>query len=117
MKSTTHVHVFDEGNAAAERGTRVVAWITAVMMVVEITAGWWFHSMALLADGWLAGGALVVVERATRSGPLDWPPGYLPGKSRRYGEATFWYGWHSSDVVAGQVPGAAPRPSRQAHEE
>ena len=42
----------------------------------------------------VADGALVVVERATRSGALEWPPGYLPGKSRRYGEATFWYGWH-----------------------
>jgi 16S rRNA (guanine966-N2)-methyltransferase len=46
--------------------------------------------------GWLAGDALVVVERATRSGELDWPPGYTSGKSRRYGEATFWYGWHSA---------------------
>jgi 16S rRNA (guanine966-N2)-methyltransferase len=45
---------------------------------------------------WLADGALVVVERATRSGDLDWPPGYTPGKFRRYGEATFWYGWHSA---------------------
>jgi cation diffusion facilitator family transporter len=27
-------------------------WITIVMMVVEITAGWWLNSMALLADGW-----------------------------------------------------------------
>jgi len=27
-------------------------WITAAMMVVEICAGWWFNSMALLADGW-----------------------------------------------------------------
>jgi cation diffusion facilitator family transporter len=27
-------------------------WITAGMMVVEIVAGWWFNSMALLADGW-----------------------------------------------------------------
>ena len=27
-------------------------WITATMMVVEIFAGWWFNSMALLADGW-----------------------------------------------------------------
>jgi cation diffusion facilitator family transporter len=26
-------------------------WITATMMVVEIIAGWWFNSMALLADG------------------------------------------------------------------
>ena len=48
----THDHVFDEGNRAAETGTRVVMWITAAMMVVEILAGWWFNSMALLADGW-----------------------------------------------------------------
>ncbi len=47
-----HDHVFDTGNDDAERSTRVVMWITAVMMVVEITAGWWFNSMALLADGW-----------------------------------------------------------------
>lgn len=48
----THDHVFDTGNAAAERSTRVVMWITAATMVVEIAAGWWFNSMALLADGW-----------------------------------------------------------------
>jgi cation diffusion facilitator family transporter len=47
----THEHVFDTGNAAAERSTRLVAWITAVMMVVEIATGWIFNSMALLADG------------------------------------------------------------------
>jgi 16S rRNA (guanine966-N2)-methyltransferase len=54
-------------------------------------------------DGWLAPGALVVVERATRSGPFDWPPGYREGKSRRYGEATFWYGWYGNGAVAGQA--------------
>jgi cation diffusion facilitator family transporter len=48
----THHHVFNAGNPAAERGTRAVMWITAAMMVVEIVAGWWFNSMALLADGW-----------------------------------------------------------------
>lgn len=48
----THSHVFDAGNQAGERGTRAVMWITAAMMVVEILAGWWFNSMALLADGW-----------------------------------------------------------------
>jgi 16S rRNA (guanine966-N2)-methyltransferase len=56
--------------------------------------------LALLSDGWLAGGALVVVERATRSGPFDWPPGYAAGKSRRYGEATFWYGWYGNGAEA-----------------
>ena len=47
-----HHHVFNESNPVAERGTRAVMWITATMMVVEIVAGWWFNSMALLADGW-----------------------------------------------------------------
>jgi len=47
-----HDHVFHVGNEAAERGTRIVMWITVVMMVVEIAAGWWYNSMALLADGW-----------------------------------------------------------------
>ncbi len=52
ISNWVHDHVFDTGNDAAERGTRVVMWITAVTMVVEIVAGWWFNSMALLADGW-----------------------------------------------------------------
>jgi 16S rRNA (guanine966-N2)-methyltransferase len=64
--------------------------------------------LTLLEGGWLADGALVVIERATRSGPLDWPPGFLPGKSRRYGEATFWYGWHGGEAEAGQT-GTASR--------
>lgn len=46
-----HEHVFDTGNNAGERGTRLVMWITAAMMVVEIAAGWFYNSMALLADG------------------------------------------------------------------
>ena len=52
LSDWTHDHVFDTGNKAAERGTRAVMWITATMMVVEIVAGWWFNSMALLADSW-----------------------------------------------------------------
>ena len=64
--------------------------------------------LTLLEAGWLAAGALVVIERATRSGPVDWPPGFLPGKSRRYGEATFWYGWYGSEAGAGQT-GTASR--------
>jgi len=49
--------------------------------------------LSLLAGhGWLAPGALVIVERATRSGPVNWPDGFVPDRARRYGEATFWYG-------------------------
>jgi cation diffusion facilitator family transporter len=48
----THSHVFDFSNPVAERRTRQVMWLTAVMMIVEIVAGTIFGSMALLADGW-----------------------------------------------------------------
>jgi cation diffusion facilitator family transporter len=52
LSDWVHEHVFDAGSDAAERGTRLVMWITAAAMLVEIAAGWWFNSMALLADGW-----------------------------------------------------------------
>ncbi len=51
LAAWTHDHEFDLGNPAAERGTRAVMWVTAIMMVVEITGGWSLNSMALLADG------------------------------------------------------------------
>jgi 16S rRNA (guanine966-N2)-methyltransferase len=51
---------------------------------------------ALAGQGWLAPGALVIVERATRSGPVSWPDGFVPDRARRYGEATFWYGLASA---------------------
>lgn len=47
-----HSHVFDEGNPLAERNTRLAVLLTAVMMVAEIFGGWYYNSMALLADGW-----------------------------------------------------------------
>ncbi len=52
LENWQHSHVFDEGNPLAERNTRWVVWLTATMMVAEITGGWIFNSMALLADGW-----------------------------------------------------------------
>ncbi len=48
--------------------------------------------LSALADrDWLAPGALVIVERATRSGPITWPDVFVPDRARRYGEATIWY--------------------------
>jgi len=48
--------------------------------------------LTALAGAWLAPGAVVAIERATRSGAPTWPAGYEPDRSRRYGEATLWYG-------------------------
>ena len=53
---------------------------------------------ALARERWLAPGALVAVERATRAGPLPWPAGYRADRSRRYGEATFWYGLAAAEA-------------------
>jgi cation diffusion facilitator family transporter len=48
----THDHVYlGAGHGHAERRTRIAATVTAVFMAVEITAGFLFGSMALLADG------------------------------------------------------------------
>jgi 16S rRNA (guanine966-N2)-methyltransferase len=53
-----------------------------------------------LANGWLAPDAVVAVERVTRGGPWTWPAGYSPVRSRRYGEATLWYGHAGSSTAA-----------------
>lgn len=52
--SSTHAHdhVFlSSTHDSHERRTRWVVALTAGMMIVEIAAGWWTGSMALLADG------------------------------------------------------------------
>jgi 16S rRNA (guanine966-N2)-methyltransferase len=48
--------------------------------------------VALVEGGWLADGATVVVERATRDGAPSWPAGLVADRSRRYGDSTLWYG-------------------------
>ena len=50
-----HSHNFVIDSSVAERRTRIVIAITATMMVVEITGGIMFRSMAVLADGWHMG--------------------------------------------------------------
>ena len=50
-----HDHNFNVDTSEGERRTRLVVLLTAVMMVVEIAAGYLFGSMALLADGWHMG--------------------------------------------------------------
>jgi 16S rRNA (guanine966-N2)-methyltransferase len=62
--------------------------------------------LAALRDrGWLAPSALVVVERATRSGPVTWPAGYTAERSRGYGAATFWYGLGAGPAAASSPGG------------
>lgn len=92
LSSWTHSHVFDEGSEAAERGARIVMWITAAMMVVEIAAGWWFNSMALFADGWhMSSHALAIGLSA-----------FAYAAARRYAQdPRFTFGTWKIEVLAG----------------
>lgn len=49
----------------------------------------------LAAGGWLAADAVVAVERASRTAQPPWPGAIEALRSRRYGEATLWYGRRS----------------------
>jgi cation diffusion facilitator family transporter len=50
-----HGHRYNIDDGHAERNTRRVILLTLSMMIIEITAGYIFGSMALLADGWHMG--------------------------------------------------------------
>lgn len=50
---------------------------------------------ALVERGWLPPGAVLAIERATRSGPLRWVAPITGVRTRRYGETTLWYGQRS----------------------
>jgi cation diffusion facilitator family transporter len=50
-----HEHNFSGDTSSAEKRTRRVVVLTGGMMLVEIIAGYFFHSMALVADGWHMG--------------------------------------------------------------
>ena len=44
--------IHTEANPLAEKNTLRALVLTAVMMLLEIIGGWYYNSMALLADGW-----------------------------------------------------------------
>jgi cation diffusion facilitator family transporter len=92
LSNLTHDHVFDTGSGAAERGTRIVMWITLVTMAIEIAAGWWFNSMALLADGWhMSSHALAIGLSA-----------FAYAAARRYArDPRFAFGTWKIEVLAG----------------
>ncbi len=54
---------------------------------------------ALHEFDWLVPGAMVIVERSSRSDPPDFPDGFTDLRERRYGETTLWYG-HAAPSAA-----------------
>ncbi|RTL53079.1 MAG: cation transporter [Rhodocyclaceae bacterium] len=89
-----HDHIFAADNTSAERSTRLVMFITLAMMVVEIIAGWWFNSMALLADGWHMSSHAVAIGLSA----------FAYAASRRYArDKRFAFGTWKIEVLAGFV--------------
>lgn len=50
---------------------------------------------ALVDQGWLAPGAIVVIERSRRPPPVSWVPPLTDVRVREYGETVLWYGRRS----------------------
>ncbi|HEY3432441.1 MAG TPA: CDF family Co(II)/Ni(II) efflux transporter DmeF [Rhodocyclaceae bacterium] len=89
-----HEHIFSADTTAAERSTRLVMIITLAMMVVEIAAGWWYNSMALLADGWHMSSHAVAIGLSA----------FAYAASRRYArDRRFAFGTWKIEVLAGFV--------------
>ncbi len=66
--------------------------------------------LATLAElEWLVPGAMVVVERSSRSDAPVFPEGFTDLRERRYGETTLWYG-HAAPSAA--TPSVSPAPSQ-----
>ena len=60
--------------------------------------------VALADHGWLVPGALVVVERSSRSPEPAWPDGFTDQRRKRYGETMLWYGHAAPPPPAGSQP-------------
>ncbi len=92
LSAWRHEHAFDGGNVAGERGTRAVMWITAVMMVAEIVAGWSYNSMALLADGFHMSSHAIAIGLSA----------FAYAAARRHvGDTRFAFGTWKIEVLAG----------------
>jgi cation diffusion facilitator family transporter len=92
LPELSHHHVFHQPSEAAEKGTRLVVWITLAMMVVEITVGWLSHSMALLADGWHMSSHAVAIGLSALA----------YSASRRYAhDARFTFGTWKVEILGG----------------
>jgi cation diffusion facilitator family transporter len=92
LQGNCQIHDYSPDRGTAERNTRRVIALTAVMMAVEILAGWRFHSMALLADGWHMGTHVAAFLIAAIA--------YAMAR-RHKGDRSFSFGTGKIDVLGG----------------
>jgi 16S rRNA (guanine966-N2)-methyltransferase len=76
-----------------------VAFLDPPYLVEDETVAAALHG--LVDHGWLVPGALVVVERSSRSHEPTWPAGFTDVRHKRYGETTLWYGHAASRSTPG----------------
>jgi cation diffusion facilitator family transporter len=88
----SHSHRFDTGNPLAEKNTTLAVWLTLTMMVLEIGGGYYFHSMALLADGW---------HMSSHALALGLSVGAYVAARRLAGDRRFAFGTWKLEVLAG----------------
>ena len=92
LSAWQHEHVFGGTSDKAERRARIVMWITLATMVLEIVAGWWYNSMALLADGWHMSSHALAIGLAA----------FAYAAARRYArDPRFAFGTWKIEVLAG----------------
>ena len=87
-----HSHVFDTGNPLAERKVKWAVLFTLGMMVLEIAGGYYFNSMALLADGW---------HMSSHALALGLSVGAYAAARKWAGDARFTFGTWKMEVLAG----------------
>lgn len=59
--------------------------------------------VSLAERGWLAPGAVVVVERSRRSDTWEWPAGFQGDRHKRYGDTLLWYGRFEPTAAAPEL--------------
>ncbi|KAB8064621.1 CDF family Co(II)/Ni(II) efflux transporter DmeF [Janthinobacterium violaceinigrum] len=92
LSAWQHDHVFGAASDKAEHRARIVMWITLATMALEIVAGWWYNSMALLADGWHMSSHALAIGLAA----------FAYAAARRYArDPRFAFGTWKIEVLAG----------------
>jgi cation diffusion facilitator family transporter len=92
-----HSHHFgDEGAHARMRALWWVTWITLATMAIELAAGYWAGSLALVADGWHMGTHALALGGAALAAHVS---------QRVRGSARFTFGGWKIEVLAAYTSG------------
>ena len=99
LRPYTHAHAFGDAGAPARQSALIlVAAITLATMLLELAAGWWSGSLALLADGWHMGTHALALGGAVLAYRLS---------ARARTQAGYAFGGWKIEVLAAYTSGLA----------